>query len=51
MKNLLPNVESWIEKGASVYSNAWKNVKIPPRRMVAVSDDLAFLYLFLIMLW
>lgn len=40
-----------MEKGASVYSNAWKNVKITPRKMVVDKDAFAVLYLFFIMLW
>jgi len=51
IKNLLPNAESWIEKGASVYSNPWKSVKIIPRKIVVDRDVFAVLYLFFIMLW
>lgn len=47
MKNVDPNVESAIQKGASMYSKAWNVVKIAPRVIVkirAIFDLLKFFF-------
>jgi len=49
MKNVDPNVESAIQKGASMYSKAWNVVKIAPRVIVkirAIFDLLKFFLVF-----
>jgi hypothetical protein len=38
MKNVDPKQESAIQNGASMYSNAWKEVKIAPSITVKIKD-------------
>lgn len=51
IKNVEPKVESAIQKGASMYSNAWNTVKTAPRMIVKKRDIFAFLKFFFSISW
>jgi len=51
IKNVDPKVESAMQNGASMYSNPWNTVKIKPKLIVAISESLALLKLFLSISW
>jgi hypothetical protein len=51
IKNVDPNVESAIQKGASMYSNPWNIVNTNPKPIVAVREIFALLKFFFNISW
>jgi len=51
IKNVVPNVESAREKGASLYSNPWDKVNTKPKIIVILKDILALLKFFFSISW
>jgi len=51
MKKVEPNLESAIQKGASMYSNPWNRVKIIPSKIVIIRELFALLNFFMSISW